>query len=90
MIELGRTGIHHCCGDEAISRTELAQKAARALDLDPDLLDFGPPPPQRFPIPYDTSLDGSATAAALGVPAPSVDEQLRRFSREVLRSRPSA
>jgi dTDP-4-dehydrorhamnose reductase len=79
MIERKRTGIHHCCGGESISRTELARRAVEAFALDAQLLDVGPAPPTRVPIPYDTSLDCSATAAALGVPAPGIDEQLRRL-----------
>lgn len=79
MIERKRTGIHHCCGGESISRTELARRAVEAFALDAQLLDVGPAPPTRVPIPYDTSLDCSATAAALGVPGPGIDEQLRRL-----------
>jgi dTDP-4-dehydrorhamnose reductase len=48
-----------------------------------ELLDFGPPPPSEFPIPYDTSLDARATASALGVALPDVDAQLRRLERSL-------
>jgi dTDP-4-dehydrorhamnose reductase len=78
MIERQRTGIHHCCGGESIRRADLARRAAEAFDLDADLLDVGPPPPSELPgpIPYDTSLDCTATAAALGVTPPTVHQQL--------------
>ena len=81
IIEIGRTGIHHCCGGEAISRTELARRAVEAFELDSALLDVGPPQLEDLPgpVPYDTSLECTATAAALGVTPPSVDEQLSRL-----------
>jgi dTDP-4-dehydrorhamnose reductase len=89
MIELKRTGIHHCCGGEAISRTELARRAVEAFGLDGDLLDIGPPQLKALPgpVPYDTSLDCSATAAALGVPAPGIDQQLLGVREGFLRDR---
>ncbi len=34
-------------------------------------------------MPYDTSLDATATAAALGVELPSVAEQLGRLREEM-------
>jgi dTDP-4-dehydrorhamnose reductase len=34
-------------------------------------------------VPYDTRLDATATAAALGVALPGVDEQLRRLERSL-------
>ena len=45
MLERERTGIHHCCGGEAVTRAELARATVRAFDLDGELLRFGPPPP---------------------------------------------
>ena len=36
-----------------------------------------------FPVPYDTRLDATATAAALGVELPSLDDQLRRLERSL-------
>ena len=81
IIELERTGIHHCCGGEAISRTELARRAVDIFELDGALLDVGPPELDELPgpVPFDTSLDCAATAAALGVTPPGIDEQLRRL-----------
>jgi hypothetical protein len=34
-------------------------------------------------VPYDTSLDGTATAAALGVPSPDVRALLRRLREQI-------
>jgi dTDP-4-dehydrorhamnose reductase len=84
MIELDRTGIHHCCGGESVTRAELARAAVRAFELDEDLLRFGPPDePPAAPVPYDTSLDARATATALGVELPTVEHQLRRLREEL-------
>jgi dTDP-4-dehydrorhamnose reductase len=79
----GRTGVFHCCGGEAVDRRTLAERTVAAFGLDGDLLDFGPPPPQPWPIPYDTSLDATSSAAALGVELPGVDEQLQRLERSL-------
>jgi dTDP-4-dehydrorhamnose reductase len=81
-IAAGRhRGIFHCCGGESVSRRELALRTVEAFGLDGDLLDFGPPPDPGFPVPYDTRLDASRTAAALGVELPSLDDQLRRLEQ---------
>jgi dTDP-4-dehydrorhamnose reductase len=83
-IASGRhSGLFHCCGGEAVDRRTLAERTVGAFGLDRDLLDFGPPPEPPFPIPYDTSLDATATAATLGVELPSVDDQLRRLERSM-------
>ena len=79
----GRRGIFHCCGGEPVDRRTLALRTVEAFGLDGDLLEFGPPPDPGFPVPYDTSLDATATAAALGVELPGVDEQLRRLERSL-------
>ncbi len=85
MIQLQRIGVHHCCGAEAVSRTELARRAVEAFELDARLLDVGPPQLDGLPgpVPYDTSLDGTATAGALGVTLPTLDEQLERLRAEM-------
>jgi dTDP-4-dehydrorhamnose reductase len=79
----GHRGIFHCCGGESVSRRELAMRTVEAFELDGELLDFGPPPDPGFPVPYDTRLEASATAAALGVELPSLDDQLRRLERSL-------
>ena len=83
MLERGRTGIHHCCGGEALTRRELALAAVEAFELDGALLRFGAPKPPGAAVPYDTSLDGSATATALGVELPDVRAQLARLREEL-------
>jgi dTDP-4-dehydrorhamnose reductase len=83
IIDRERTGVHHCCGGESVTRGQLARAAAEAFELDDDLLLFGAPEPPDAPVPYDTSLDATATAAALGVELPSVAEQLGRLREEM-------
>jgi dTDP-4-dehydrorhamnose reductase len=83
-IAAGRhTGIFHCCGGESVDRRTLALRTVDAFGLDRDLLDFGPAPEQPWPVPYDTRLDATATAATLGVELPDLDEQLRRLERSL-------
>jgi dTDP-4-dehydrorhamnose reductase len=83
IVAGGHAGIFHCCGGEAVDRRTLAERTVAAFGLDGDLLDFGPAPAQPWPVPRDTSLDASATAAALGVELPDLDSQLRRLDQEV-------
>jgi dTDP-4-dehydrorhamnose reductase len=82
IAEGGHRGVFHCCGGESVSRRELALRTVEAFGLDGDLLDFGPPPAPEFPVPYDTRLDATATATALGVELPSLADQLRRLQIE--------
>jgi dTDP-4-dehydrorhamnose reductase len=79
IVAGGHTGIFHCCGSESVDRRTLALRTVEAFGLDGDLLDFGPPPQPPFLIPFDTSLDARATAAALGVELPSLADQLARL-----------
>jgi dTDP-4-dehydrorhamnose reductase len=79
----GHTGIFHCCGGESVDRRTLALRTVDAFGLDRDLLDFGPAPQQPWPVPYDTRLDATVTAATLGVELPDLDEQLRRLERSL-------
>jgi len=74
-IEKRVTGTLHCVGAEPIHRVDLARRAVRAFGLDPALLATGPPPPDASG-PYDTSLDGTYTAKALGVELRGVDSLL--------------
>ncbi len=86
IIEQDHRGIFHCCGGETIGRRQLAELAADVFELDPSLLQFGPPPAGALPpgpVPYDTSLTAPATVAALDVELPSVREQLTRFRSEL-------
>ena len=86
ILECDLDGIFHCCGGEAVDRRTLATRAAHVFELDPALLDLGVRPPADAllaPVPYDTSLDATRTAAALGVELPDVTEMLRRMCREL-------
>jgi dTDP-4-dehydrorhamnose reductase len=85
MLEQDRDGIHHCCGREAVSRRDLAHRAVEVFGLDPGLLRFGPPEGDALPgpVPFDTSLDAAATAAALGLEAPDLTTQLERLRAEL-------
>jgi dTDP-4-dehydrorhamnose reductase len=79
-LELGATGVLHCCGGEHADRVTLARRAAIAFGLDPELVVTGPPPrPPAMPIPFDTRLDATLTAARLGVELPDLDAQLARL-----------
>jgi dTDP-4-dehydrorhamnose reductase len=85
LAERGRTGIFHCCGAEPSERIGLAREAADVFELDEELIRVGPPDPDGLPpapIPYDTTLDAAATAAALGVELPSLRALLERFRAE--------
>jgi dTDP-4-dehydrorhamnose reductase len=83
-LELGATGVLHCCGGEHADRVTLARRAAAAFGLDPELVLTGPPPePPDQPVPYDTRLDAAATAARLGVELPDLGAQLARLRREL-------
>ncbi len=82
IAELDRVGIFHCCGRDSVSRRKLALAACDIFDLDTRLLDFGPPDVDVMhgaPIPFDTSLDATATAEALGYELPSLSELLSKF-----------
>jgi dTDP-4-dehydrorhamnose reductase len=78
----GLTGTFHCVGGEAVDRRGLAELTVDVFGLDRELLRFGPPPADAVPdarVPYDTSLDATRTAAALGVTLPSVRELVERL-----------
>jgi dTDP-4-dehydrorhamnose reductase len=81
--EGGHTGVFHCCGGESVDRRTLALRTVEAFGLDAELLDFGPPPAQPWPVPYDTRLDATATATTLGVELPDLDTQLQRLERSM-------
>jgi dTDP-4-dehydrorhamnose reductase len=69
--------------DDSVSRRELALRTVDVFGLDADLLDLGHAPAQPWPVPFDTRLDATATAATLGVELPDLDEQLRRLERSL-------
>jgi dTDP-4-dehydrorhamnose reductase len=79
-------GILHCCGGEAVDRVSLARRAVEAFGLDTALLDVGPPPAGALPavpVPRDTSLDATATAATLGVHLSDLDGLLDGLRHEI-------
>ncbi len=79
----GAGRIFHCCGADAVTRRQLAEAAIATFDLDPDLVDHGPPPQLApMPIPADTSLDASGSAHHLGYELPTLDRLLDAFARE--------
>lgn len=84
VVERGLQGIFHCCGGETATRMGLALAAAKTFELDPALLRAVAPDPAalRWPVPYDTSLDATATARALGYELPSLADLLCRFRAE--------
>jgi dTDP-4-dehydrorhamnose reductase len=80
------TGTLHCCGGEHADRLTLARRAARAFQLDPELIQTGPPPPDALgpePIPWDTRLDATATAARLNAHLPNLDAMLAQLRGEI-------
>jgi dTDP-4-dehydrorhamnose reductase len=85
-LAFGRTGVLHCCGGEHADREALARATVEAFDLDAGLLELGPPDEAGRgpePIPYDTRLDATATAATLGVTLPSLRTQLHRLRAQI-------
>jgi dTDP-4-dehydrorhamnose reductase len=82
IINRNGQGIFHCCGGESVSRLELVQAAARALDLDPALIRVGPPDRATtdaltgIPIPRDTSLSSDRTARSLAYTPPTLIQAL--------------
>jgi dTDP-4-dehydrorhamnose reductase len=86
VLRRGTTGVLHCCGGEHADRERLARIAADVFGLDEDLLRFGPPDAGAIgdePIPHDTRLDATATAAALGVTLPDLRTQLARLRHQI-------
>jgi dTDP-4-dehydrorhamnose reductase len=92
ILERDLDGSFHCCGAEAVDRRTLAMRAAQVFELDATLLDLGvapprgavPGPPGGPParVPYDTSLDATSTAEALGVELLGVAEMLKAMCTE--------
>jgi dTDP-4-dehydrorhamnose reductase len=85
IAHLDRAGTFHCCGRDSVSRRDLAYATCDVFDLDRGRLDFGPPDADvvpGVPIPYDTSLDATSTAAALDYELPTLAELLAAFRVE--------
>jgi dTDP-4-dehydrorhamnose reductase len=86
IVEGGHEGVLHCVGGESVDRVTLARRTARAFGLDEGHVDVGPPDPAAvgtMRVPYDTSLDATATGARLGVVLPDLDAMLARLRAEL-------
>ena len=85
-VDGGHEGVLHCVGGESVDRVTLARRTAEAFALDPEMVDVGPPDPAAvgtMRVPYDTSLDATATAKRLGVELPDLDSMLGRLRAEL-------
>lgn len=85
LAESGSRGVFHAGTADAVTRLDLARRAAEAFGLDPSLAQPGPAVEAELPggpVPYDTSLDSRATARAVGQSPPTVAELLARFRSE--------
>ncbi len=86
IIEKDRNGIFHCTGSSTVDRMGLALATAEAFELDAELITSGPGDfsgTGPAPIPIDTSLDATATGAALDYDLPDLDRLLEIFRHEV-------
>jgi dTDP-4-dehydrorhamnose reductase len=86
VVDGGHEGVLHCVGGESVDRVTLARRTARAFGLDDGLIDVGPPDPAALGtmrVPYDTSLDATATAARMGIELPDLDAMLARLRVEL-------
>jgi dTDP-4-dehydrorhamnose reductase len=81
-IERGVTGTLHCVGGEHVDRVTLARRAVAAFGLDEARLAVGPPPADAAG-PYDTSLDATYTAEALGVELRGIDSLLAELRNQL-------
>ena len=85
-------GVLHLAGATAVTRRELALATCGVFGLDPELLDFGPPPDEArlpAPVPYDTSMAAETTMARLGATAQPIEAQLTALRLEVERGVPA-
>ena len=79
-------GVVHCCGGEHVDRVDLARRAARVFELDPDLIEIVAPPDGTAgaeAVPVDTRLDARATARVLGVELSDLDAMLHRLRAQL-------
>jgi dTDP-4-dehydrorhamnose reductase len=82
VVEGRHQGVLHCVGGESVDRVTLARRTAEAFGLDSEQIDVGAPDPAALGtmrVPYDTSLDATASAARLGVELPDLDAMLARL-----------
>jgi dTDP-4-dehydrorhamnose reductase len=91
-VERRLDGVLHLAGATVVTRRELALATCEAFDLDPERLDFGPPPDEArlpAPVPYDTSMACGATMTRLGAVAHPIATQLRALRTELERGAPA-
>lgn len=85
-------GVLHFAGGTAVTRRELAVATCEIFEVDPSLLDFGPPPAEALlpaQVPYDTSMNGDATMKLLGTIAHPIEAQLQALKQELETGRPA-
>jgi dTDP-4-dehydrorhamnose reductase len=85
-VEKQLDGVLHFAGGTAVTRRELAMATCDVFGLDPELLDFGPPPDEArlpAPVPFDTSMSADATMARLGTTAQPIEAQLHALRTEL-------
>ena len=86
VIERKLAGTFHLVGDDAVGRMELAYAACDAFGLDRSLILEGLPPESELfpaPVPVDSSLDNTATKAALGLAPAPLSAVLAAFRTEI-------
>jgi dTDP-4-dehydrorhamnose reductase len=91
-FELEVGGVLHFAGGSPVTRRELAMATCDVFDLDPALIDFGPPPDSArlpAPVPFDTSMSGLATMELLGTRLHSIKEQLGALKQELETTKPT-
>jgi dTDP-4-dehydrorhamnose reductase len=91
-VEQGVDGVLHFAGGTVVTRRELAEATCEVFGLDPDRLDFGPPPDAArlpAPVPYDTSMSADATMARLGARTHPIEAQLRALETELEQGAPA-
>lgn len=79
IAERDLSGVYHCCGSEAIGRVELARTVAAALELPNDQIVERPDLPtdgRHRSNPHNSSLDNTATRAALDYEPMSLDQMI--------------
>lgn len=90
--EKGLDGVLHFAGGTVVTRRELAEATCDVFGLDPERLDFGPPPDEArlpAPVPYDTSMAADTTMARLGARAHPIQAQLQALKSELEQGAPA-
>lgn len=91
-VEKRLDGVLHLAGGTVVTRRELALATCEVFGLDPDRLDFGPPPDEArlpAPVPFDTSMAADVTMARLGARAHPIEAQLQALRTELEQGAPA-